>query len=231
MSIASTVTPSAAATAAANATKSSGSTSSTATTTSGTSALGSLAGNFQDFLSMLMTQLKNQDPTTPMDSNQFTSELVQFSSVEQQINTNSSLGQLIQLTQSGQVLQSSSIVGQTVDVTSDKLSLQNGSAGINFTAPTAEPVTVTVAGANGATIKQSQVSASQGANSWAWDGKDSSGAQWPDGAYSVTVTSGGVAVPFTVSATATGVTQTSTGMNLSIGGQSVPFSAVTSLVN
>ena len=190
-----------------------------------------LSGNFNTFLTLLTAQLKNQDPTTPMDSNQFTSELVQFSSVEQQINTNSSLGQLIQLTQSGQVLQSSSIVGQTVDVTSDKLSLQNSNASINFTAPTAEPVTVTVAGANGATIKQSQVSASQGANSWSWDGKDSSGAQYPDGAYSVTVTSGGVAVPFTVSAVATGVTQTSSGMNLSIGGQSVPFSAVTSLVN
>ena len=227
MSITSTVTPSAAATSAAAAINASTS----AATTSGTSALGSLAGNFQDFLGMLMTQLKNQDPTTPMDSNQFTSELVQFSSVEQQINTNSSLGQLIQLTQSGQVLQSSTIVGQTVDVTSDKLSLQKSNAAINFTAPTAEPVTVTVSGANGAIIKQSQVSATQGGNSWSWDGTDSAGTQWPDGAYSVTVTSGGTAVPFTVSAVATGVTQTSAGLTLNLGGQAVPFSAVTSVVN
>ena len=54
-------------------------------------ALATLSGNFQNFLQMLMTQLKNQDPTSPMDTNQFTTELVQFSSVEQQISTNSNL--------------------------------------------------------------------------------------------------------------------------------------------
>src|ERR1700733_9299991 len=74
-------------------------------------ALTSLTSNFQDFLGMLMTQLQNQDPTSPMDTNQFTNELVEFSGVEQQINTNSSLTQLIQLTQSGQVEQSASLVG------------------------------------------------------------------------------------------------------------------------
>src|SRR5689334_9099418 len=57
-----------------------------------------LSSNFGDFLNMLMTQLKNQDPSSPLDSNQFTQELVSFSSVEQQINTNNSLTQLIQLT-------------------------------------------------------------------------------------------------------------------------------------
>src|SRR6185312_5424233 len=67
----------------------------------GSSALGSLSGNFGNFLQMLMTQLQNQDPTSPLDTNAFTSELVQFSSVEQQINTNTSLTQLIQLTQAG----------------------------------------------------------------------------------------------------------------------------------
>ena len=70
---------------------------SSAITQTGTSALGQLSGNFSDFLTMLMTQLKNQDPSSPMDANQFTSELVQFSSVEQQINTNGNLTQLIQL--------------------------------------------------------------------------------------------------------------------------------------
>jgi flagellar basal-body rod modification protein FlgD len=65
----------------------------------GTTALGSLTSNFSDFLSLLMTQLQHQDPSSPMDASQFTSELVQFSSVEQQINTNGNLTQLIQLTQ------------------------------------------------------------------------------------------------------------------------------------
>ena len=67
-----------------------------------------------------------------MDSNQFTTELVQFSSVEQQINTNNSLAQLIQLTQASQVEQSSSMIGKPATVTSSQLSLQNGAAAINF---------------------------------------------------------------------------------------------------
>ena len=90
-----------------------------------TNALTNLSSNFQDFLGMLMTQLQNQDPTSPMDTNQFTQELVEFSSVEQQINTNSSLTQLIQLTQSGQVEQSASIVGHQVELNSANIVVQN----------------------------------------------------------------------------------------------------------
>ena len=68
---------------------------STTATSSTTSALGStantqLAGNFNEFLQLLTTQLQHQDPTSPLDPNQFTQELVQFASVEQQINTNTS---------------------------------------------------------------------------------------------------------------------------------------------
>src|SRR6201747_1248722 len=83
----------------------------------GTTALGSLNNNFSTFLTLLTTQMKNQDPSSPMDSNQFTTELVQFSSVEQQINTNSSLTQLIQLTQASQIEQSSSMIGKPITVT------------------------------------------------------------------------------------------------------------------
>ena len=71
---------------------------------SGQTALTALSSNFGDFLNMLMTQLKNQDPSSPLDSNQFTQELVSFSGVEQQINTNNSLTQLIQLTQAGELM-------------------------------------------------------------------------------------------------------------------------------
>src|SRR5277367_601672 len=79
-----------------------------------TSALGSLTSNYSDFLSLLTTQLQNQDPTSPMDSSQFTTELVQFSGVEQQINTNTNLAQLVSLTQAGNISQASSMLGATV---------------------------------------------------------------------------------------------------------------------
>jgi len=106
------------------------------TASAATDPLASLSSNFNDFLSMLMTQLKNQDPTSPMDTNQFTSELVQFSSVEQQINTNTSLTQLIQLTQGGKVMQASAITGKQVTASSDHVPLQNGQGTIQFNTPT-----------------------------------------------------------------------------------------------
>src|SRR5450755_3104011 len=97
-----------------------------------TDPLSSLSSNFGEFLGLLMTQLKNQDPTSPMDANSFTTELVQFSGVEQQINTNSSLTQLIQLTQAADVTQSSALLGKHVTVQSTAIPLQNGSGTLNF---------------------------------------------------------------------------------------------------
>src|SRR6202000_1078697 len=68
-----------------------------AASTNGSSndAMSQLSGNFDTFLQLLTTQLKNQDPTSPMDSNEFTQQLVEFSQVEQQINTNTNLQTLI----------------------------------------------------------------------------------------------------------------------------------------
>ena len=223
--------PSEAATAAAAA----ASTASSSAATSG-NALTSLTSNFQDFLGMLMTQLQNQDPTSPMDTNQFTQELVEFSGVEQQINTNASLTQLIQLTQSGQVEQSSSLVGHRVEVNSPNLSLQNGTGAITFTAPGAGPVEIGIYDANGNKVADTVVTATQGSNNWTWNGQDGTGAQLPDGSYQVAVEAAGatgqpVALPFTVLATATGVQQTASGLQLQLGTTSVPFSDLQSVVN
>src|ERR1700734_3492026 len=67
----------------------------TGSSTTGNSAMDQLSGNFDTFLQLLTTQLQNQDPLDPMDSNQFTQQLVEFSQVEQQINTNTNLQTLI----------------------------------------------------------------------------------------------------------------------------------------
>src|SRR6202142_1000811 len=107
-----------------------------ANSTAAPNTLASLSSNFSDFLNLLMTQLKNQDPSSPMDANSFTSELVQFSSVEQQINTNSSLNTLIQLTQAGDVSQATAVVGKQVMVQSTQMPLQNGNGTLVFTAAT-----------------------------------------------------------------------------------------------
>jgi flagellar basal-body rod modification protein FlgD len=203
---------------------------------SSTDPLSSLSSNFGDFLNLLMTQLQNQDPTSPMDANSFTSELVEFSSVEQQINTNTSLTQLIQLTQAADVTQSSAILGKQVTVQSSQIPLQNSTGTLDFTTPVAEPVSIVVQDANGITLQQVTVNAGQGANTWNWNGTNSNGQTLPDGAYNVTVTSAtagaaATSVPFTVVGTATGVTTQNNTVNLQLGALSVPFTSVTSVAN
>jgi flagellar basal-body rod modification protein FlgD len=198
------------------------------------SALGSLTSNYSDFLSLLTTQLQNQDPTSPMDSSQFTTELVQFSGVEQQINANTNLAQLVSLTQAGNITQASAMLGATVSATSTQLPLQNGSAALSFTAPSAQPVTIAITNANGENLYDGSVNASAGANQWTWNGTDSSGQTLPDGAYNVAVTSTAAdgtatALPFTVSGTATSVDSQSNNLLLNLGAVSVPFTAITSV--
>ena len=213
---------------------SSSATSSAASSTTAASSLASLSSNFNSFLTLLMTQLKNQDPSSPMDANSFTTELVQFSSVAQQINTNSSLNTLIQLTQASDVGQATALVGKQVTVQSSQIPLQSGSGTLVFTASAAGPATITVQDSNGRTLQQVSVQAAQGENTWNWNGRDSTGGTLPDGAYTVTVTSGapGAAaktLPFTVVGTATGVTSADNAVNLQLGALSVPFSKVVSV--
>ena len=202
----------------------------------GTSALGTLSNNFTDFLSLLMTQLQNQDPSSPMDSNSFTTELVQFSSVEQQISTNSNLTQLIQLTQASQIEQSSAIIGKPITVTSNQLSLQNGSAAVNFNTATTEPVGIAVYNSAGTQVQTATLTSTAGANTWKWNGQSATGATMPDGPYKVSVTQLGVdaataAIPFTVTGTATSVQNNAGTVQVQIGGLTVPFSAVNSVGN
>src|SRR6202142_697285 len=75
-----------------------------------------IASNFTTFLQLLTTQLQNQDPLSPMDTNQFTQQLVQFAGVEQQMKANDSLTTLISLQQSAQTSSALALVGATVVV-------------------------------------------------------------------------------------------------------------------
>ena len=186
-------------------------------TTSG-AAGASLAGNFNDFLKLLMTQLQNQDPTSPMDTNTFTSQLVQYSSVEQQINANSNLTKLIQATQSNTLLQSSSLVGKQVDVSSDHLALQNGSAALHFDTAKPETVNIGVYSDSGSKLLQTTVQTKAGTNDWTWDGRDSQGNRLPDGSYKVAVVDpGGAAISSTITGTVTGMQRSSDGVTVSLG--------------
>jgi flagellar basal-body rod modification protein FlgD len=234
----STLTSAANAAAAALAASSTGTSSTgTASASLGNAALLKLGTDFNDFLSLLTTQLQNQDPTAPMDANQFTSELVQFTGVQQSVATNSNLSQLIGLQQTSQVLQSSDLVGRSVTVTSNELTLQNSAAQITFQGTAGQQVGIAVVNASGTPIADATVTETTGTNSWNWNGLDNNGNQVPDGAYRVaveSVSSNGaapVAVPYSVVGTATGVSSNGTTSQLALGALSVPFNSVVSVGN
>jgi flagellar basal-body rod modification protein FlgD len=229
------VTSAANAAAAALSTTGTASTAGTTTAAVGNVALQQLGSNFNDFLSLLTTQLQNQDPTSPMDTNQFTSELVQFTGVQQQVATNSSLSQLISLQQTNQVLQSSQLVGAPVTVSSNQLSLQNSSAEVTFQATGGQQIGIAVVNSAGTPIVDATMTATSGTNTWTWNGLDNSGNQVPDGAYRVaveTLSANGaapVAVPYDVVGNVTGVSSNGTTSQLAIGALSVPFSSIVSV--
>src|SRR5580765_3577825 len=114
---------------------------SASTTSASTTAQKSLSGNFETFLTLLTTQLKNQDPLSPMDSNQFTQQLVQFSQVEQQINSNKNLESLIALTKSQSATSAVSYLGKTLTITDGTAALQNGSANWTYSLPNDAAIT------------------------------------------------------------------------------------------
>src|ERR1700731_182261 len=87
-----------------------------------------LAGNFQSFLTLLTTQLKNQNPLDPLDTNQFTQQLVQFAGVEQQLKTNDSLQTLVTMQQTAQATQALQFVGKTAIVSGNTTAMASSKA-------------------------------------------------------------------------------------------------------
>src|SRR6266478_5847935 len=104
--------------------------SSSTSTSAATNALASqqIAGNFQSFLTLLTTQLQNQNPLDPLDTNQFTQQLVEFAGVQQQLNTNDSLATLVSLQQTAQSTQALGFVGKTAVVKGSTAALSGGTS-------------------------------------------------------------------------------------------------------
>src|SRR6184192_2563147 len=111
-----------------------------------------LAGNFQSFLTLLTTQLKNQNPLDPLDTNQFTQQLVEFAGVEQQLKTNDGLTSLISLQQTAQSTQALNFVGKTAVVSGDTAALSNSSASWELNVPSNSNVTVNISNSSGQTV-------------------------------------------------------------------------------
>jgi len=185
---------------------------------------GTIAGNFQTFLSLLTTQLKNQNPLDPLDTNQFTAQLVQFSQVEQQLKSNDQLTTLVSLQKTAQATQALNFVGETVAVDGDTTALKNGSATWRLTAAKPATATINVISSTGETVYTTTRALTAGNQAFTWDGKDSSGTQRPDGNYKISITAKDasgqtVAVPTEIQATVDSADLTQTPPTLSIAGQ------------
>jgi len=164
---------------------------SSSTSASGTGAMSSsrqtIAQNFDTFLQLLTTQLKNQNPLDPLDTNQFTQQLVQFTGVEQQLKTNDYLAAMMAATQSATNTQAVSYVGKMVTADGTKSQLTDGGASWHFSVPKAASITASVVDANGNTVFTKQGNVAQGESVFQWDGIGTDGKQRADGTYTLKI--------------------------------------------
>jgi len=162
----------------------SASTISQATAASGTQ----IAQNFNQFLKLLTTQLQNQNPLDPLDTNQFTEQLVQFAQVEQQLNMNQSLGTLISLQSATQASAALGFLGADVVVNGATAHLAAGSATWGFSADKPATAVINVSDSNGAVVYSESRTIGSGQQSFTWNGNSSSGQPLPEGDYTISIT-------------------------------------------
>jgi flagellar basal-body rod modification protein FlgD len=196
----------------------------------------SLAENFNTFLSLLTTQLKNQDPMSPLDSNQFTQQLVQMTGVEQQLNTNDLLKQLVGNTATG-IATAVSMIGKNVKAISDDANITGGKAQwiINVPAEATDAKIQIVDGSGAVLHVESLGDLKAGDHAFTWNGKDQTGKQLSDGGpytlkVSATDASGASVGPINyVQGVVSGVEQSNGSTYLSINGGKVTADKVTSI--
>src|SRR4051794_7647641 len=143
---------------------------SSSNTSLGSNTGATLAGNFQTFLTLLTTQLQNQNPLDPLDTNQFTQQLVQFAGVEQQLKTNDQLTSLIAMQQTAQSTQALGFVGKTAVVDGSTATLTKSQAVWDVSMAKAANVTLTITNGAGQTVFNNTYPVDAGDNQpFVWD--------------------------------------------------------------
>ncbi len=147
-----------------------------------------LAEDLNQFMNLLVTQLQHQDPLDPMDPNEFTEQLVQFASVEQQIQSNANLEQMLDLQQTSLLGTVVGYIGKQVEASGNKMPLENSVALANYSlSARSDSTTITVTDASGKSVFHTSGGTDAGRHTFNWDGRDSLGFQLPDGVYTITV--------------------------------------------
>ena len=164
---------------------------STATTTSANAGAGTsqeIAGNFQQFLTLLTTQLKNQNPLDPLDTNQFTQQLVQYAGVEQQLKSNDRLDSILSNAKASSAASATGFIGQSVTADGRVADLKDGSATWNLTpSRAAKQATITISDAKGNVVATQIKALAAGSQTFSWDGRSTSGFASANGSYAIKV--------------------------------------------
>jgi len=196
----------------------------------------SLVDSEQTFLSLLTTQLKNQDPLSPLDSNEFTAQIVQMTGVEQQLLTNDLLTMLVGMNDGG-LAASVDLIGKTVTAASDDATLQDGKSTWTYDLDrNAASVKYEVVNSAGQTVfTQTDANATAGEKAFEWNGKTTQGTQLADGGtYTLKITatgSGGEKISTSTYTTgvATAVETVNGQTVVSVGKLKIPVASITSV--
>jgi flagellar basal-body rod modification protein FlgD len=193
----------------------------------------SLANNFETFLTLLTAQLQNQDPLSPLDSKDFTNQLVQFSGVEQQLKTNDLLSSLTENTKLSAGATAVAYLGKQATANTSVATIEaGGSTSWNYELPrNAQNVTLRVLDASGRVVATANGETTRGEKTFSWDGKDASGRAVAAGAYRLEINASaadGQAISGTVSRQGliSAVDLSGATPTVTIGGASVPLSAI-----
>jgi flagellar basal-body rod modification protein FlgD len=219
----------------------SGTTANGASTASGSTANGVTLGG-TDFLTLMLAQLKNQDPTSPVDSNEFLSQLASLSEVQGITQLNTSFSTLSNSIVSSQAMQASSLLGHQVLAASSTATTSTAGAAVSgaVSVPqTSSQVTLNITNSAGVLVSSINLGAqSAGLADFTWNGQGPNGAAEPPGTYTLSAQVAGVAgstaIATLVSGTVDSVTMGAgtTGLTLNVAGLgSVPFTSVQQISN
>jgi len=194
-----------------------------------------LADNFDNFLTLLTTQLQHQDPLSPMDSNEFTNQLVAFAEVEQSLDTNDQLEELVNIQKLGRAASAVGFLGNTIETDGDRFVVSDGRGEFRYTlAANASGTEILITDDLGNRVFRTQGETKAGSHSFVWDGRDEQGNFVGDGIYRVAITpkdASGDVVPATTSVLGevTGIQQDGDEVLLFVGKLGVPLDEVKSI--
>lgn len=163
----------------------------TVLSSSSSSSTGNSAEDLQNqFLTMLVTQLQNQDPTNPMDNSQLTTQLAQINTLSGIEKLNTTLGSISGQISTSQSLQSTTLIGHGVMVDGSQILVGSGTTtpfGVELTTASTS-TTATIKDSTGATVRTIDLGAlSSGVHTFSWDGTLTDGSTAPDGKYTVSI--------------------------------------------